>query len=741
MNRIVLLSSAAIVAAVCSGEARAADSGAMAASIDARPVITVTATRQPLLTSEVPVTVSVVDDEEIADLLATDIRDVLRFEPGVTVRRAPARFGGVLGSTGRDGNADINIRGIGGNRVLIQVDGIRAPNGFTFGAQAAGRGDYVDIGLVKSLEVLRGPGSALYGSDGLAGVVSFVTSDPEDLLAGRGDVTGALRATYDSASDEFSETAILAGRSGEWSAMIAYTRRDGEELDNEGDVGGVGETRTLPNPQDTRSDALLGKIVYAPHPDHRIRLTGEWLDSRVSGNILSAQVTSPFTGASTDQLLSRDTIERMRFSLDWRYQPGPDHGGVIDSARIALYWQDADNRQFADEDRSGPTNPPDRFRINTFDNRVYGANAEASAGFTTGGLEHSIVFGGDISFTNQTGLRDGDVPPIGETFPSAAFPETDFMLGGLFIGNRMTLGPVSLFPALRFDFYDLDPQDDPLLPTFTPAGQDGSRVTPRIGAVVDMGSGFSIYANYAQGFRAPEPSQVNQFFENFIFGYTSLPNPDLDPETSETWEGGVRYVGDIFTGSLTGFIGRYDDFISQEVVSGTFRPGDPGVFQFVNLESVDIEGIEGRASFDFPGGFDVDASFAWATGDVIQPDGSSAPLSTINPLEIVLGAGWRDPGDRFGGQAIMTFAARKDLDDTTGVCTAECFRPDSFTVFDVTAFWRISDAFTLRAGLFNIFDTKYAWWADTRGLTVDAPDLDAFTQPGRNVRVSLSARF
>ncbi|MEM8695085.1 MAG: TonB-dependent hemoglobin/transferrin/lactoferrin family receptor [Pseudomonadota bacterium] len=733
MNRVLLSSSAALTVSLLSASpALAVDAGAAA-----QPVITVTATRQPLLTSEVPVSVTVIDEEEIADLLATDIRDILRFEPGVTVRRAPARFGAALGSTGRDGNADINIRGIGGNRVLIQVDGIRAPNGFTFGAQAAGRGDYVDVGVVKSLEVLRGPGSALYGSDGLAGVVSFITSDPEDFLDGDNDIAGLGRFTYDSASEEFSETAILAGRSGNLSAMIAYTRRDGEELDNEGDVGGTGQTRTRPNPQDTRSDALLGKIVFTPSPNHSIRLTGEYLDSFVFSDILSGRVTSFFTGATTDSLIARDTVERTRLSLDWRYR-GED---TVEYAQIALFWQDGENRQFADEDRSGPTNPPDRERLNTFNNEVYGAHAEARLAFGSGDIRQRIVFGGDISITNQTGIRDGDVPPIGESFPSAAFPETDFTLGGLFVGGEIELGPVTFFPAARFDFYDLDPKDDPLLPTFSPEGQSGSRFTPRIGAVVDMGSGFSVYANYAQGFRAPEPSQVNQFFENFIFGYTSLPNPDLEPETSETWEGGVRYVGDIFTASLTGFIGRYDDFISQEVVSGTFSPGDPGVFQFINLEEVDIEGIEGRASFDFPGGFDVNASFAWATGDVIQPDGSEAPLSTINPLEIVLGAGWRDPDNRFGGQAIMTFAARKDLEDTTGVCTNECFRPGSFTVFDVTAFWRITDNFTLRAGLFNIFDTKYSWWADVRGLGATAPDLDAFTQPGRNARVSLSARF
>jgi outer membrane cobalamin receptor len=67
--------------------------------------------------------------------------------------------------------------------VLIQVDGVRVPYGFSFGAQDAGRGDYVDIGLIKSVEFLRGPASALYGSDGLAGAVSFVTSDPPTFWA------------------------------------------------------------------------------------------------------------------------------------------------------------------------------------------------------------------------------------------------------------------------------------------------------------------------------------------------------------------------------------------------------------------------------------------------------------------------------------------------------------------------------------------------------------------------------
>jgi hemoglobin/transferrin/lactoferrin receptor protein len=179
--------------------------------LDRKDRIVITATRTPLKIEDAPITLSLITAEQIADELATDIRDLIRFEPGVSVQRQPARFNAALSPTGRAGNDSFNIRGIGGNRVLIQVDGVRVPDGFSFGAQASGRGDYVDLGLIKSVEILRGPSSALYGSDGLAGAVSFVTSDPEDFLTDGKSVGGLLRAAYNSADEEFSETAILAG--------------------------------------------------------------------------------------------------------------------------------------------------------------------------------------------------------------------------------------------------------------------------------------------------------------------------------------------------------------------------------------------------------------------------------------------------------------------------------------------------------------------------------------------------
>ena len=697
--------------------------------------IVVTATRTAVKAEDIPVTVTVKSYEQIADEMVTDIRDLVRFEPGVSVQRQPARFGAALGATGRAGNDSFNIRGIGGNRVLIQVDGVRVPDGFSFGAQASGRGDYVDLGLVKSVEILRGPSSALYGSDGLAGAVSFITSDPADFLEPGKNVGGLLRAGYSSADEEFSETAIVAGRSGAWSAMAAYTRRDYQELENQGSLGtagGVGATRTLANPQDGRSDAALARIVYDPASGHKLRLTGEYLDTHLYTNGLSG--LGPGLAGTVDRLEGFDTGERKRVSLDWSWEGE----GAIDFARVALYWQDGEDRQYTEEDRSPVV---DRTRLNTFENRVFGASADARADFATGAITHRLVFGGDISQTRQRGLRGGTVPPAGETYPTRAFPSTDFTRAGLFVGDEIGVadGRLLLYPALRFDWFDLSPDNDPLLPAFQGAKQDGSRVSPKFGAVWKITDEVRLFANYATGFKAPEPGQVNQFFENLtsaFFSYRTLPNPDLGPERSESFEGGVRFSSDAVSLDVTGFSARYKDFISQEQVGGTGSIADPIVYQFVNLDRVRVKGAEARFEGRASSGLYTTLALSYAKGDVIDPDGVRSPLESIDPLKLVAGVGYRAPDGRFGGQLVMTHAARKEASRTTSG-----YRPDSFTILDATAFVRVLDALTLRAGVFNILDKKYSWWSDARGLAATSTVTDAYTQPGRNASVSLSFRF
>ncbi|AOL24512.1 hemoglobin/transferrin/lactoferrin receptor protein [Erythrobacter litoralis] len=743
---LAALAAALLTAMPASAETKSIEAEA-APQVKDDPTIVVTATRTPVRIQDVPATVTVLTDEEIADQLATDIKDLVRYEPGVTVRRAPARFGAAFGSTGRARNEDFVIRGIGGNRVLIQVDGIRSPQGFAFGAQDAGRGGFTDVSLVKSVEILRGPASALYGSDGLAGAVSFTTSDPVDLI-GEDDFGGFVSSQYSSEDDEFALTATMAGELGDISAMIAYTSRDFEELENQGENDGIGETRTAPNPQIGRSDAVLAKLVWNSGA-HRIRLAGEYLDSAVETEVLTALgpafLFGPAPVWNVDALNARDTNERVRASLDWTFDGEADD--VIEYAFLSAYWQDAEDRQFAFEERTplGFIPAPDRERLNTFENRVYGAVGEARSSFGMGGMRHQIAFGGDVSFTRQEGLRDGTFPGRSETFPTRAFPVTDFTLGGLFISDEITFadGAVTLFPALRFDFYDLEPTDDPLLVGFVPEGQSDSRLSPKLGATVNLTDEFLLFGNYAQGFLAPTPSQVNNFFQFPAGGYISAPNPDLRPETSESFEAGARYTGDVFSVQVVGFKGDYDNFISQQVISGSFTPQDPAVFQFVNFNAVEIEGIEARADLKLDNGITGRFAMAYANGDVIEPDGTRTPLDTIDPYNLVAGLGYRDPAGRFGGELIVTHNARKDADETPPAPGGgELFRPESFTIVDLTAFVAVTDEIKLRGGIFNLTDERYIYWSDVRGLSVaDSGIAGAFTRPGRNFSLSASFQF
>ncbi|MEE4199195.1 TonB-dependent receptor domain-containing protein, partial [Erythrobacter sp.] len=387
---------------------------------------------------------------------------------------------------------------------------------------------------------------------------------------------------------------------------------------------------------------------------------------------------------------------------------------------------------------------PDRIRINTFDNEVYGLAGEARSSFEAGDVQVDLAFGGDVSWTRQEGLRDGTIPPRGETFPSRAFPATDFTLGGVFLASEIALfdGMLTVFPALRFDFYDLNPTDDPLTQAFQTAAQSDNRLSPKLGVTLEPVDDVILFGNYAQGFLAPTPSQVNNFFESF--GATALPNPDLGPETSESWELGARYVGDSFSLQVVRFEGDYDDFISQQVIGGSFTPQDPALFQFVNFDGAAIDGFEIKADWESDSGITANFALAYADGDVVNPDGSRIPLDTVDPLTIVGGVGYRDPAGRFGADLIVTHNARKQADEVERAADgSDLFvRPDASTILDLTAFVEVTSRLKLRAGIFNLFDETYALWSDVRGLRVeDANIFGAFTRPGRNASASISYRF
>ena len=174
------------------------------APVTALDAVTVTATRNENTVGNVPATVTVIDSKEIDERNVNNIRDLIRYEPGVSVGNSPARAG----------TGSYVIRGIGENRVLITVDGVRVPDFPANSQPGTYNRDYVDLENVKRVEIVRGPASSLYGSDAIGGVVAYITKDPEDYLSVfNKDWYVGFKTGFSSADTSFSETATLAARS------------------------------------------------------------------------------------------------------------------------------------------------------------------------------------------------------------------------------------------------------------------------------------------------------------------------------------------------------------------------------------------------------------------------------------------------------------------------------------------------------------------------------------------------
>ncbi|WP_223508021.1 TonB-dependent receptor [Pseudomonas sp. BF-B-25] len=171
--------------------------------------VTISATRNEQSVNSVPSTVSVYTREDLDRNNVNTIKELVRYEPGVSVGGAGQR----AGITG------YNIRGIDGDRVLTQVDGVQVPDGFFNGPYAQTNRNYVDPEIVKRVEILRGPASVLYGSNAIGGAVSYYTLDPDDIIKPGKDVGARLKTGYSSADDSWLTSGTVAGRTGE---LVTY---------------------------------------------------------------------------------------------------------------------------------------------------------------------------------------------------------------------------------------------------------------------------------------------------------------------------------------------------------------------------------------------------------------------------------------------------------------------------------------------------------------------------------------
>ena len=694
--------------------------------------ITVSSTRTERRVDKVPNTVTVTSAAKIEQDGARDIKDVFRNELDVTVRAAPTRFTAAGAATGRAGNEGINIRGLEGNQVLMMVDGIRVPNSFSFGSFATGRGDFLDVDGIKTVEVLRGPASTQFGSDGLAGAVAFRTLDPADLRKPGESIGGFARSSYAGIDRSWANSVGVSGVSGAWQGLLLGSFRQGHEVVNKGDNEVQNASRTAPNPVGYNNRYLLAKAAFSVDPTQTLGVSWESQKRRQNTEVYSGRSVPPLAAASVIDLDTRDLVDRDRDRVSLEHRSNDLNAPLVQRAETRIYAQDAKVNQLGIEDRFTSA---DRTRDNTYQTKVVGVSTLLETNLSAG-LNQRLTYGFDWSRAEANGVRDGTVAPFGETFPTKPFPDTTYTLTGAFVQTEIETGAVSVIPGLRFDRYELSPS------TVGYAGGaaatlSGQAATPRLGMVWQLAPSFAPYGQIAKGFRAPTPDQVNNGFTNLASGYTSIGNANLKAEQADSLEigfrgktGGLRY-------SVAAFNNRYQDFISQQVVGGAGTPANPTVFQYINLANARIQGWEARAEWKLDTRWTTNAGVAFAKGDR-EASGISAPLDTVQPLKAVFGLRYDD--STWGARGNVVYSEGKES-GRIAPATATPFAPAAYTVLDLGLYWKPMRSLTLNANVNNVLDTKYWRWSDVSGLADNSTVKDAYTAPGRNVQVSVRYDF
>ncbi|MBW8357726.1 MAG: TonB-dependent hemoglobin/transferrin/lactoferrin family receptor [Pseudomonas sp.] len=731
--------------------------------------VTISATRQEQDINSVPSTVSVQTREELDRQNVNTIKELVRYEPGVSVG----------GAGQRAGLSGYNIRGIDSDRILTQVDGVEVPDHFFSGPYAKTNRNYVDPEIVKRVEILRGPASVLYGSSAIGGAVSYYTLDADDIIKPGHDVGARLKSGYSSADESWLKSATVAGRASDFDALLHLSRRDGHETESYGSNNGTGLNRTAANPEDARTTNVLAKLGWNYAPDARLGLTYEKYKDDRDTNQKSAVGGLFLNGVGQNWYRSRvgnDTITRERFGLENSFAV---QSPIADQIKWSLNYQIAKTDQTTSE-RYNPVsvfspNARDvlRERQTLYQEKQWVFDAQLDKAFTLGETDHQLTYGTTLKQQKVTGSRYGTATclkvgagctAIGAPSPNAGdsvkkssdFPDPTVSTYSLFAQDQISWNAWTFTPGLRYDYTQLKPKlTQEFLNVANPTGnfpvsddkKTWHRVSPKFGLTYAFDEHYTAYGQYSEGFRTPSAKALYGRFENLATGYVVEPNSNLKPETSKGYETGLRGNFDAGSFDVSVFYNQYRDFINEDAITaGALQ----SVIQSNNIKHATIKGAEARGrlnldAFGAPQGLYSIGSLAYAYG---RNNDNGEPINSVNPLKGVFGLGYDQ--DNYGALLSWTLVKRKDrVDNSTfkapdGRATSGQFKTPGYGILDLSGFYKVTDDLTVNAGLYNLTDKKYWNWDDVRGYDSvgeagqTAPaNLDRLTQPGRNFSVNL----
>jgi hemoglobin/transferrin/lactoferrin receptor protein len=705
-------------------------------------------------------TVLKTDAEELLKLGSQDLAGFAKYDPTVSLPFDFTSSDGAYGY-GQSGYGSINIRGAEGNRIAIELDGVRQPPQYVStsfdqsddaGAGGIGR-DYYDPAMFEMVEVLKGGASALYGSDAMGGVVSFTTPDPEDLLSGN-STGGLLRSQYFSVNQSVALQTGGAFRVGNTSGLLLFANRQGEETENNG--------KLEPNPVDFESNSLLLKMDHVIGA-HAFRVAFEAFERRTDIDAISATESdfSVFDG----YVRNKQTLERLRGSLYWDYDA---NAKWIDRLEAHLYTQHArstSDNESATEPISTPFGSYQRLREQTiqFDTDIVGLSLLSRKEWGDANtLSNRLVIGFDSSF--EQGENRFERIENGVSEDKISYAPTDTTRAGLYVQDEITLlKNWSVTAGLRVDYQQVSPDpNQAYLDRLASLGQytvietpeeyENLSLAPRLNIAWKPTDWLQWYGSYSRGVRNPNGEELSMIFAHptsgaeGATGTLTVPNPDLKEETSDAFEVGLKGEGDLGRFQVSGFYTRYTDYIDGGFYTGERDDEGREIVTTVNRGKTDIYGFEMAGSlklerFISPAiGWEVGLSTGKSVGIDREKD---AWINSIEPWKTVAYLGYDDPEGRFGARltGIYTDEVTR-VDDETN--QGEFYRPPAWGTMDFAIYWRPQETLTIHAGVNNIFDRKYWSWGSVRrggGHLGGDTSSDRTTAPGRNWSISLTKTF
>ena len=627
--------------------------------------VTVTATRTEISTADTAVPVSVLDREEIEKRNVNTIGDIFRGLPGT--------------STTNEGAFQVRprIRGLESNRVLILVDGERLNNSRT-SAQSGIEPGLVETSQIQTVEVVRGSGSVLYGTDALAGTINIITRDTPARRDNGLRFGGVLNTFFSSNETGRRVNAEVNGSNNFFAFRVAQSL---DRFNNyfTGKPGAVDLSRLRADDlQITGEGEVLNSQSHGGNSQATLRFFINDTNTvklnyerRRSNNIGSSGLAGANTGITG---LTGVFNGFFPFSNRDRFNVRYDVAALTDNLQriTAKAFYQTQYRNFTNI-LTVPSVPPFfpglyQFSETITDTKTSGFDLQSDWLFG----RHNIVAGGSYfrddntdrrlivssttSFSPNRTVRNTRSVPDASLSNAAFFVQDDYR-----VNNRLRLTG-----GFRFDRFKTASEPttnfaiDPRLTTqqIEQLGLTGlaeglaitnSAYTGDIGAVFTLTQNVNLSARIGRSFRTPNISE--RFFtdagsaEGFLVG-----NPSLVPETGINFDASAKFHTSRFTGSVTYFNNYFKNFLATQF-TGIRIPQGPGrfldVYQTRNVRTARIQGFEAdiEAPFKISLGYLTPyGNFSYLRGDDVD---FAQPLDFISPFRTNVGFRWQNFGKSY----------------------------------------------------------------------------------------------